>query len=201
MDNAHPIEIASETNAILGPVTLLAGENRAAYEALLARVTAALKPADILEEIWVRDVVDLVWDALRMRRMKANLLTASAKEGMGRVLCALDVPTPWTSSKRWLARDPEAVAMVESLLAAAGLSLDSVLAQTLSAKMDDVDRIERMTMAAEGRRNAALHEIDRYRATLAQPARPGRDPIETAEYNVITANAAPALVPPVEATA
>ena len=35
---------------------------------------AAIKPKDVLEEMWVRDVVDLTWETLRMRRLKAALL-------------------------------------------------------------------------------------------------------------------------------
>ena len=65
---------------------LIAGEDAAAYDDLLARISAALEPSDILEEIWVRDVVDMVWDALRLRRLKAQLLTVSAYEGMHTIL-------------------------------------------------------------------------------------------------------------------
>jgi hypothetical protein len=38
----------------LGSAPLIAGEDAAAYEELLARMTATLKPADILEEICAR---------------------------------------------------------------------------------------------------------------------------------------------------
>src|ERR1700680_24366 len=51
-----------------GPPPLIEGEDAAAYDELLTRVSAAVKPADILEDIWVRDIVDLVWHAFRLRR-------------------------------------------------------------------------------------------------------------------------------------
>jgi len=47
----------------LGAAPLLPREEVSGYDTLLARISGAVKPADILEEIWVRDVVDLVWDA------------------------------------------------------------------------------------------------------------------------------------------
>ena len=50
--------------SFFGPAPLLDGEDPAAYDELLARVSGGVKPSDILEEIWVRDVVDLVWEAL-----------------------------------------------------------------------------------------------------------------------------------------
>ena len=70
----------------LAPPPLIEGEDAAAYDDLLARISGTLKPADILEEIWVRDVVDLVWDAFRLRRLKAHLLAAAAHEGMAKLI-------------------------------------------------------------------------------------------------------------------
>ena len=65
---------------------LLEGEDIADYEAMLARVTTAVVPEDIIEEFWVRDVVDLVWEALRLRRLKAALLVSSTAAGLREVL-------------------------------------------------------------------------------------------------------------------
>src|SRR5438034_3991903 len=118
-----------------GPVRLIAGEIAGAYDELLARVTAALKPVDIIEEIWVRDVVDLVWDTLRLRRLKASLLAARAHQGLDKVLIPLD--SDWfDTSRRWKARDPAATERVEMILAGAGMSMDNVMAETLSEKMN-----------------------------------------------------------------
>src|SRR5271165_3312444 len=125
---------ASTGLPFLGSAPLIAGENAASYEELLARMTATLKPADILEEIWVRDIVDLVWDAFRLRRLKAHLLTASAHEGMAQVLQGLDHRLPYGTARSWAARRQDAVDEVESTLRTAGLGMDAVMAQTLSAR-------------------------------------------------------------------
>ena len=45
--------------ALFGPPPLLEGEDTAAYDDLLVRISGAVKPADIFEEIWIRDIVDL----------------------------------------------------------------------------------------------------------------------------------------------
>jgi hypothetical protein len=37
---------------IFGPPPLIEGEDAAAYDELLVRISAAVKPADILEDIW-----------------------------------------------------------------------------------------------------------------------------------------------------
>ena len=57
-------EQAPGSGAFGSPV-FLDGESRARYEELLARVTADVVPRDVIEEIWVQDIVDLVWDARR----------------------------------------------------------------------------------------------------------------------------------------
>jgi hypothetical protein len=46
--------------ALFGPAPLFEGEDTAAYDELLVRISETVKPADIVEEIWVRDIVDLV---------------------------------------------------------------------------------------------------------------------------------------------
>jgi hypothetical protein len=49
--------------------------------------------------------------------------------------------------------------------------MDAVMAQTLALKIDEFDRIGRMIAGAEARRNIALREIDRHRATLGAALR------------------------------
>jgi hypothetical protein len=68
--------------AFFGPPALLEGEDSEAYGDLLARVSAAIRPADILEEIWLRDFLDLAWEALRLRRLKAALVNGAVAKGL-----------------------------------------------------------------------------------------------------------------------
>ena len=51
--------IAAGHLEIFGPPPLLDGESQEVYDTLLARVTGAVNPKDIIEEIWVHDIVDL----------------------------------------------------------------------------------------------------------------------------------------------
>src|SRR5215207_2900118 len=76
----------AEVGVDLGPPVLLEGEDLAQYERLLAQVTAAVEPVDVIEELWVRDVVDLAWEGLRLRRLKANFLVASTRAGRDALL-------------------------------------------------------------------------------------------------------------------
>jgi hypothetical protein len=152
---------------VLGPALLIAGENGDAYDDLLARIRAAVAPADMLEEIWVRDVADLAWEVTRLRRIKANLMRACAHEGLTTALRSLEVRNYSFIASRWLAGDTAAAQTVDAALAAAGLTIDSVTALTVSERIDELERIEKMTTAAEERRDGMLRELEGRRAKLA----------------------------------
>jgi hypothetical protein len=53
---------------------LLEGEDAAAYDELLNRVGAAVKPVDIIDQMFIADVVSLEWEVLRWRRLKSHLM-------------------------------------------------------------------------------------------------------------------------------
>jgi hypothetical protein len=157
---------------LFGALPLIAGEDAAAYYELLARIAGTVAPADVLEEMWMRDVVDLAWETLRLRRLKALLLTAAAPEGMVATLTpSIGAEAARELADEWAAGGRRAARRAGRLLAAAGLAPEAVTAHTLALRIDDVERIDRMIMLTESRRAAALREIERHRAALAQGLR------------------------------
>jgi hypothetical protein len=60
-----------------------------------------------------------------------------------------------------------------------------VLTAALALKIDKMERIDRMITGAEARRNVALREIDRHRATLAAALRQAADEVLDAEFKEI----------------
>jgi hypothetical protein len=68
--------------AVFGPPLLLEGEVAAAYDELLARVCAAVKPADIIDEMFIADSVALEWEVLRWRRLKWTLMQETGLEAL-----------------------------------------------------------------------------------------------------------------------
>jgi hypothetical protein len=124
----------------------------------------------------------MVWDALRLRRLKAQLLTVSAYEGMHTILRRfLDWQFSEQVARQWALRDQAAVTKAEAVLASAGLTAEAVTAQTLALKIDIVERIDRMMVTAEARRNAVLREIERHRASFARTLRRAVREVEDAE--------------------
>src|SRR5690349_2823293 len=67
---------------LLAEPQLVEGEDHAAYEELLDQVRAAVKPADIIDEMFTVDVVSLEWEVLRWRRLKLSLIRKGAIENL-----------------------------------------------------------------------------------------------------------------------
>jgi len=161
-----PARVVDERNEQpFGPPPLIEGEDRAAYDDYLAKTSAALKPKDFVEEMWVQDIVDLTWEIQRMRHLKASLLTLHLSKGLRRVLTmVMDETEAVKLADLWEKRDQTAIGRVDEIFASAGLTMETVRSWTLSANIDAVERIDRMAMNAEARRSAALREIERHRS-------------------------------------
>jgi hypothetical protein len=185
---------------VIGRAPLIPGDDSSGYDTLLSRVSAAVRPGDVIEEAWVRDVVDLIWEAVRLRRLKAALLTACADRGLRDVLTGINVTgnTAFALAGPWAAREPAAVEKVDAILAAAGLGIDHVMAHTLRRYIDQIERIDRMIASAEARRSAALRDIAHHREHLAASLRAAaNEAITDAEFEVVSP-AAPAAAPATE---
>jgi hypothetical protein len=167
-----------------GRPPLLESEDAAKYDELLARVTETVRPSDLIEEIWIQDIVDLSWEVWRLRRLKMNLHIASIPDAIAKMLVRPGKPEFITDvegesgivfvgrifpteaqelAQKWAAKDPSAAEEVKGLLAAHGQSMDTVEVRALVLALDSIERIDRSIMNMEMRRNAVLREIDRRR--------------------------------------
>ena len=165
----------------LAPAPLFPGESEAEYVAFTERVVSSAKPGDAIEEILVRDVIDLTWEVLRLRRIKSGLVKANMHSGVRSVLEAVRYGGddshyaigPLTES--WAAGDPGAKTEVQGVLDQIGLSMEAVTAKTVDAKLDSLERLDRILASVEARRNNALREIDRHREALGGATRSALD--------------------------
>jgi hypothetical protein len=185
----EPVIASAEPSAAAEPLLtlLLENEDTAAYEEIFARISAVVKPADFLEEIWVRDVVALVWEAFQLRRLKTCLLETAAPDGLVRVFSSF-LPHARVNeiAAGWARRDGERVKQVEGLLDQTGFTMEHIIAETLADRIEDIERIDRMIASAEQRRSAMLREVDRHRASLAARLRLASDEVVQAEFEDVT---------------
>lgn len=173
---------------LFGPPPLLKGEDGAAFDELLTRISHDVTPTDTIERTWVWDIAVLTWEIMRYRRSITGLLTANVHRGLKIILDTLyGVENSQVLADSWALRDPAAIEQVDDLLKLAGLTMDEVRAQTLSVKISDVERIDGMIMRAEARRNSLLREIERHRATLGAALRRSVGDIAEGEFREIGA--------------
>ena len=171
---------------VFGPPPLLGGEDAAAYNELLVRVSAAVKPTDIVEEIWVRDIVDLAWEVFRLRRIKAGLLAAATQNEIKRVLAEyLSDADAQELARNWTLNDKDARKEVQAYFDMVNLTLDGATARAFEMKIKNIELIDRMIASAEARRNIALREIERHRVSVAERLRRASE-IEDAEFEEVT---------------
>ena len=176
-DGEHP--------TLFGPPPLFDGEDTNIYDKLLTEISAAVTPADIFEKIG-SGLVDLTIEVLRLSSFEANLITVNAYKDFNETLAPLvGHSRAEILAEGWAAHKPEIVEEVNKALTSAGLSTDSILAQTLSHKLSDVERIKHMTALAETRRNATLREIDRHRQTLSEKLRRAPQKLEDSLFRLI----------------
>jgi len=71
--------------ALFGPPPLFPGEDAAAYDDLHARFRAVVRPVDLLEEMFVADVVFSTWEVWRYRRLETSLARVDGVKALGRV--------------------------------------------------------------------------------------------------------------------
>jgi hypothetical protein len=192
-DTAALRTTSADLEALLGPPPIIYGEAKDVYDAFFARVQASVRPKDIVEEIWVRDVVDLVWWARRLRRLRDNLLIATTQEAITTVMRPIiGRDKAHDLAEGWALREPGYVERLQSELRESELTMDVVMAQALQIALNSIERIDGMIMKAEARRNAALREIERHRAALADALRRATESVRDAEFTEVGCDQAPA---------
>lgn len=197
-------------DVIFGPAPILPGEDASAHEALLERVSAAVKPTDILEEIWVRDYVHVTWDILRLRRIKTSLITSAVSDALAHFLKPFMPEGPGYAeaekagtitamvryeankemteeivARDWARKDKAAVKFVNALVAQGKFSMNEVISSAFIERLDEIERVDHLLTIGETRRNVVLREIDRHRVTFARSLRNTVQEIEDAEFETI----------------
>jgi hypothetical protein len=156
---------------------------------LLERVFTAVRPADFIEEIWVRDIVDVIWSMLRWRRILAALLAEQMEQAVNdeaveivEVQAAelLEGPEKGemdklldNNSESWedrVAKYPRANDKFQELWSAAKSTLDMDLIQAgvLTGNWDTIERIETFIETAQQRFDEVIREMDRHRLVQKQ---------------------------------
>lgn len=160
---------------------VLATENREDYQALLTRITAALRPQSDFEWIWMKDYVDLTWESRRYKIAKTLFLESAIEDAILTDTLSFSggkygfLPPGW---RRRVDGHKEVRAFLESC----GMDVDDIMASALVKEAERLERVEAMLASAEHRRNAAIREIEHHR-DLAKRVREFEDKPIDAEFS------------------
>lgn len=88
LELAASASLRPDLKALLGPPPLLDGEDPSAFDAHYEEIRSTVAPRDHLEEIWVRDVVNIRWETSRLKRLKATLMGAYGRERVQKLLAS-----------------------------------------------------------------------------------------------------------------
>jgi hypothetical protein len=185
----------------VAPAPLLPGEDGTEYAKFTAQFLAVVKPRDFIEEILARDAIELSWEILRLRRLKAGLLRMACSDGVRSVAGKLGyklspLGSVYDFSAKWMSGDTAAREKFDEILKKAGLGMEDVMAEALSSKVDAYECVDGMVARGEARRNMALREIDRHRSTLGAAVRQAIDRVEDAEFRDVETGEVSGRAPP-----
>jgi hypothetical protein len=145
-----------------GAPALLSSEDSEIYRKYLLMVAQAVRPADIIEWLWLKDIVDYTWEVRRLRRIKSQLIERHHDQ----------------LRRELIERHVQAGKPVPKKITIGEFTTVGFFVEEL----DNYERIDALLAAAEGRLIALLREIDRRRDGLASRLRKASDDIVDGEF-------------------
>jgi hypothetical protein len=172
-----------------GAPPLVDCEDEGAYNRLLAQIIDRVKPTDIVEMMWVRDVVDSQWEINRYRRAKANLIAIAKHVQSEKAFHVEDNHSPsripegtfqWMVLESLKSRDrvadaeaiaeakARAIADAEPGAEAKDVARQIRFALAVERKVDALERLDRMIMNAQAGRDNAYFQLEKRRVAGAK---------------------------------
>jgi hypothetical protein len=163
--------------SLMPGLPLIDGEQEDDYTALQDNCLKAVGPKNAIERIWLQDVIDYSWEAIRLRRAKAALIQIARKAAVELLLTEC-LGGDYRAKKNaasltqgWSIKDAEDVETVHKLLEEHGYNTDAIMALAITIKLGDLERIDKLIASYNTRRDAALRELEKRRDILAGRAR------------------------------
>jgi hypothetical protein len=197
------IHVPAEIRDVLGKPPLLANEDPNQYDALLAELARGVKPGDVVDWLWVKDIGDLTWDIIRYRRIKAAHVNGRFKAELARRLKPVVERDYSVAHPRRRELDPaiareqanrlandccadvQGKEKLDTLLKANGIDAESIMGNAFVAAVGPLEAIERLRASAEVRRDNALREIERRRSALGYGLRQTSDQVIEGETPLV----------------
>jgi hypothetical protein len=199
--------------SIMGDPPIIHGEDNATYMLLLKKLGAATAAYNIIDWMMVKDVADLTWQIIRMRRWISAILDNGRREGLVAGIDQLINPRPGSLvdqravqyamehylDKKEDANGRDGAARLDTLLDGFQLDADNLAAaNSFSRNFDIFEKAEELLNRLEDRRDRTLQRIEKRKSWGAALRSASDSAIAEPASGISTSNveaAAPSLVP------
>jgi hypothetical protein len=174
-------DIPNDIRALFGYAPTLKTEDDEIYWKCMERVIKCVEPQDIIEWLWLKDVVDLSWEILRLRLLKIGLVEIDRENQNATVEWErehADEPYVDFMSGKLTPRDP---ADIEARKNKPFLDTETDSAELLFKHIEEYAQIEKLLTSAELRRDRILREIELRRDHMGRRLRAASDEILDAQ--------------------
>jgi hypothetical protein len=167
-------------------------ESAADYDSLAKSLEQAINPRGFIEHMYVADTIAIVWESVRLRRCKANLINMAFRAALKNLLVQFcknpDELVPYQEAEtlafEWFT-NPKAKQQVTEILNRFHLDEMAIEAEAISSMAADLELLDRMLMSLEVRRDRALRSIADYRECFAERVQQASDQFIKAEPAVL----------------
>jgi hypothetical protein len=165
-------DLREKIDLVLGFPALLVGDDEDQFNRLEEALIGHIKPQDIIEEIWARDLVERSHDVLRLRRWKVQMIEVREAAGIRQALCN-NISDPYSKdhyviTAGWMKKDPDSIKKVYDVLSPQERSHAHIEANTIFLNLESLTTIEHLLQMAEARRDVVIREIERHRDLKAK---------------------------------
>jgi hypothetical protein len=168
------------------------------FVALRKQLDDEIGPNGIIEQAWVDDLAAVMWEILRLLRIKAEILNGVFRKALIKILKQIwsedfeDYPERDRDIEdlawQWLGNDSDAKAKVSELLGQHQLDETAIEAEAFRMRAEDLEKLDYMLSRAELRREKLLTGIAAFRQGLGKLLRQVSDQLlEQAEPRQIVA--------------
>jgi len=179
---SNPRSVPPDIEALFGDPPLLGTEDPNLYWDMFDRFAEFVDPKNIIEWLWVKDIVDLSWEIARLRRYRALLIERERESKNAEIDFARehadDRDLSWTDRLK----RPH----IEALRNAPRLDTEADSARLLiSEYLEMYETIDKLLISAELRRDRILRELDFRRERIAPLLRKKCDELIDASVDAV----------------
>ena len=171
--------IPKDIAALFGHASTLKTEDDEIYWNCMKRIAECVEPQDVIEWLWLKDVVDLSWEILRLRRLKIDLVEIDRQDKNATIEWERQhADEPYIHFATGIRRDPEDI---EARKTKPLLDTEADSAELLFRHIDKYEQIEKLLTSAELRRDRILREIELRRDHMGRRRRAASDELLDAQ--------------------